>query len=107
MADIYNRYEHYTQDGKCKLVPFVEIEQDSTDLIIKYEKDKMRMDMLSYKYYGDANYEWLIMQANPAYGSLEFNIPDMSNIRIPYPLTSALSRYETAIDEYEGVNGKD
>ncbi|MCD8207227.1 MAG: hypothetical protein LUD72_04735 [Bacteroidales bacterium] len=107
MADTYNRYEHYSEDGKCRVVPFVNIPTEGTDLIITYEKDKMRLDTISYKYYGRSDLGWLILQANPAYGSLEYAIPDMSRIRIPYPVASALSRYESAIEDYEAQNGTD
>jgi hypothetical protein len=33
---------------------------------------------------------------------MEFEIPDKSTFRIPYPLTSALLRYERKIKEYIG-----
>ena len=60
----------------------------------------MRLDSLSYKYYGDANFGWLLMMANPQYGSMEFDIPDRVIFRIPYPLDSAILRYETKVNEY-------
>lgn len=63
--------------------------------------------MLSYKYYGDANYGWLILQANPSLGSMEFNIPDNASIRIPYPLNDALKRYEASVANYNAENGID
>ena len=43
--------------------------------------------------FNDPNYDWLIMQANPQYGSLEFNIPDGARLRIPYPLDTVIARY--------------
>lgn len=63
-----------------------------------------KMDTLSYKYYGDANYGWLIMQANPQYGSMEFSIPDGVPLRIPYPLSTAKTRYEEGIQKYKNEN---
>ena len=62
------------------------------------------MDTLSYKYYGDSNYGWLIMQANPKYGSLEFLIPNGVTLRIPYPLNTAKTRYESGILAYQREN---
>ena len=40
------------------------------------------------------------MQANPQYGSLEFNIPDKVELRIPYPLDISLKDYKKSIEEY-------
>lgn len=107
MAEYYNRYEQFTADGKSLKVPFAKIKVSNSDLVITYEKNRMRLDMLSYKYYADPNYAWLIMQANPFYGSMEFQIPDKVQIRIPYPLEDALKRYETSLQEYMNKNSID
>ena len=61
----------------------------------------MRLDQLSYQYYNDADYAWLILQANPQYGSLEYHIPDNVELRIPYPLNDAILRYESSISLYK------
>lgn len=103
----YNRYNTFTRDGKSLTVPFAKIKRVSSDIIITFQKKRMRMDMLSYKYYGDANYGWLILQANPSLGSMEFNIPDNASIRIPYPLNDALKRYEASIANYNAENSID
>lgn len=102
MAIYYDRYNKFNDDGKNQIIPFIKIENYNTDINITYDKDSMRMDTLSYKYYGDSNYGWLIMMANPKYGSLEYNIPNNVSLRIPYPLSTAISRYETAVDKYKG-----
>lgn len=102
--DYYDRYEKFRVDGEIKFVPFIEIEIYTTDLFITFNKSTMRMDTLSYKYYGDPNYGWLILQANPKYGSMEFSIPDGVTLRIPYPLETAKTRYETGIENYQNEN---
>lgn len=97
MADYYNRYSKFTEEGQVfERIPFIKISQNTSDKYVNFDKSKMRMDMLSYKYYGDPNYGWLILQANPEYGGFEFSIPDGVEIRIPYPLDSAISRYESS-----------
>lgn len=97
MADYYNRYSKFTFEGQVyERVPFLEIPVSAGDVYVTFDKSKMRMDMLSYKYYGDPNYGWLILQTNPEYGGFEFSIPDGVEIRIPYPLDSAISRYESS-----------
>ena len=104
MASYYDRYSKFKDDGKNQIIPFIKIESSSTDITVIFQKDTMRMDTLSYKYYGDANYGWLIMLANPKFGSLEYNIPDNAVLRIPYPLSTAISRYENAVDKYKDEN---
>lgn len=103
MAKYYDRYNSFRIDGQIMKVPFTKISNADSDLFITFDKSKMRMDTLSYKYYGDANYGWLLMMANPQFGSMEFDIPDKVLFRIPYPLTTALTRYE---EEVKNVLGK-
>lgn len=95
----YDRYKSFRKDGEVGIVPFIPIERDANDLYIKYDKSKMRFDNLSYKYYGDPNYGWLILQANPHLGGYEYSIPDGTVLRIPYPIQTALSKYESKITE--------
>lgn len=100
MAKYYDRYGLLKGQGIVpSRIPFIEIINADTDIHILYDKSKMRMDMLSYKYYGDPNYGWLILQANPQYGGFEFSIDDGVDIRIPYPLDSAIQRYEFEINK--------
>jgi hypothetical protein len=100
MADYYDRYKSFRLDGNFMRMPFIEIEKNNTDLYITFDKTRMRLDTLSYKYYGDPNYGWLLMMANPHLGSMEFDIPDRVTFRIPYPLTTALTRYEREVEKY-------
>jgi hypothetical protein len=44
------------------------------------------------------------MQANPQYGSLEYNIPDNVEIRIPFPLDVTLTDYQKSIEKYYKYN---
>lgn len=96
----YDRYQMFKTNGNCKIIPLINIPKYDTDLYITYDKSTMRMDNVSYKYYGDSNYAWLILLANPSLGSLEYLIPDGSYMRIPYPLDTAISRYETNVNKY-------
>lgn len=99
MAEYYDRYQKFRENGQVKLVPFVKLPQNGSDIIITFDKNKMRLDALSYKYYGDPNYGWLILLANSKYGSMEFEIPDGVSLRIPYPLNVAISGYEEQLDK--------
>lgn len=96
MDEYYDRYKNYRTENTVKVVPYIEIPLASSDIYITFDKSKMRMDNLSYQYYNDPNYGWLIMQANLNLPSMEFSIPDGVTLRIPYPIDSALIRYERA-----------
>lgn len=97
----FDRYEQFRKNGKIEMVPFGEVPESSSDFFEIYKKGQTRLDQVSYKYYKDANYAWLIMQANPAYGSIEYRIPDGVTLRIPYPLSSALQGYQQSIENYK------
>lgn len=101
----YNRYSSFIKNGKYKKVPFIEIPVRGTDCYTFYEIGKTRMDLLSYQYYNDPNYGWLILQANPSIGSLEFRIDNNTKIRIPYPLDVVIQGYENDISNYEKLYG--
>jgi hypothetical protein len=100
----YDRYSKFRSDGQVKLLPFLKIDEEGSDLYIVFEKDTMRFDNLSYKYYGDADYAWLILQANPQIGGYEYSVADGTVLRIPYPLSSAINRYEASIRLYREKN---
>jgi hypothetical protein len=100
-----SRYEQFVSNGKCEYVPFIPIIKQSTDYHIIFDSSKMRMDTLSYQYYNNPNYGWIIMQANPEYGSLEYTIPSGSILRIPYPIENVLNSYNDSIKKYRRIYG--
>ena len=95
----YDRYQDFRFNNQVKVLPFIKIPESGSDILVEYT-DLTRLDILSNRYYGSPYYGWLIMQANPVYGGLEFDIPEGTVIRIPYPLTSALQAYQRAITNY-------
>lgn len=97
----YDRYSQFRQDGAISIVPFGFIPPKDTDFYETYIKGESRLDIISYQYYNDSNYGWLIMQANPQYGSIEFEIPDGAKLRIPYPLSQSIQDYRASIEEYK------
>lgn len=101
-----SRYSSFVNDGaNTSLVPFVKIPKRQSDYYVYYEVNKTRLDKLSYEYYGNPNYGWLILQANPSCSGLEFNIEDKTLLRIPFPLDSALNDYENKVKEYKELYG--
>lgn len=97
----YDRYNKFRVNGQVGIPPTVKIPVKSTDFYETYKLGSTRLDILSYDYYGDANYDWLILLANPSLADLEYNIPDGTVIRIPYPLDITLSTYSSSLNRFE------
>jgi len=102
---IYNRYENFIENGYMKMVPYVDIAVKDTDKYVYYEQGKSRLDLISYQFYGNPDFGWLILQANPEVGSYEFKIPNNTLIRVPYPLSTTLSQYNDALKVYDKLYG--
>lgn len=100
----FDRYGFFREEGQIRMVPFIKIDKKPSDYYEQYILGRTRLDVLSNKYYGNPNYDWLIMQANPELGSMEFEIPNYSDIRIPYPLDITLQEYIMRLKEYNEVN---
>ena len=104
----YNRYKSFISgDGSVKVVPFIRIPMRQTDKYTYWDTSSSRMDLISYKYYGDPGYGWLILQANPSLPSMEYMIGQGERIRIPFPLDIAISQYENDIKVYYQIEGTD
>ena len=101
----FDRYSPFKANGKVGVVPFVQIRQKESDKHIQFNKRTMRLDKLSYEYYETPDYGWLIMQANPEYGSIENFIPDGVVLRIPFPLEETINIYLNDIISYKELNG--
>jgi hypothetical protein len=97
----YDRYKQFRVNGQIQVVPGITIDPKDSDYFETYVLGQSRLDVISNDYYGDANYDWLIMLANPEYGSLEYKIPDGATLRIPYPLSVTLENYNNKILTYK------
>lgn len=104
MTYVFDRYSQMKKGGEVGIVPFGEIPTKPTDIKVIFNKGEMRLDQLSHQYYNNSNFGWLIMQANPQYGSLEYNIPDNVELRIPYPLEVSLNDYQKSIENFYKYN---
>ena len=105
MATEYNRYEKFVSNGEMKLVPFAKIPVSGSDRYIRYRRGRTRLDIVSNEHYGSPNYGWLILQANPSVGALEYAIPDGTLLRIPYPLETSIANYKNSIKLYDELYG--
>ena len=97
----FDRYSAVSSDNNVGIVPFVEIPKSDTDYYTEYKRGLTRLDIISNDYYGSPNYGWMILQANPEVGSMEFSIEDKTILRIPFPLENALTAYKKGIEKYK------
>lgn len=96
----FDRYSFFRKNGDIEIVPSITLEKKSSDYYEIYRHGHTRLDILSYNYYGNPNYDWLILMANQEHGSMEFEIPNNTEIRIPYPLEDTLNEYSTKVSNY-------
>lgn len=100
----FDRYGQFKVNGQFTYIPFIKLRKKNSDIKIVYKKTK-RLDRISNEYYNSPYYGWLILLANPQYGGMEFDIPDNSVIRIPFPLMDTLREYQQKVDQYILENG--
>jgi len=101
----YNRYAKVSMNGVVELLPRFRYSPQASDREEIWQVDKSRMDLISYKYYEDANYDWLIMLANDDIPHIEFEIPDGTILTIPYPLEIALNQFKNQLNIFENLYG--
>lgn len=100
----FDRYSKFRHGNMIDMVPFISIDEKDSDFYITYVKGRTRLDALSSEYYGNPDFWWVILQANPEFGSMEFNIPNNAQLRIPYPIDTTIGNYKKAIDKYNNIN---
>jgi hypothetical protein len=105
MARYFDRYRNFRFNGEMKPLPMLKIPEIPSDKRIVYKLGQTRLDKLSNSYYNTPYCGWVIMLANPEFGGLEFNIPDQSILRVPFPFESAISRYTEEINKYNSLYG--
>lgn len=105
MTQYYDRYKSFRNNSGVEPIPGVTIPQSTSDKTVVYKKGKSRLDKISNDYYNNPYSGWLIMQANPQFGGLEFNIPDGSVIRIPFPFNEAINSYAKQVSKHKQLYG--
>lgn len=100
----YDRYQRFEVNNQAKTVPFINIDKRPTDITQVYKKNT-RLDIISSNVYGSPYYGWIILQANPKFGGLEFNIPEGTELRVPFPLESVLQEYQTKLNRFNTLYG--
>ncbi len=105
MPTYFDRLKDFRINGEVLPLPRIIIQAFATDKSYVYKQGVTRFDILSEKYYNNPYHGYLIMLANPQFGSEEFDIPDGETIRIPFPFESALDRYNAAVKLHKTLNG--
>lgn len=106
MPQYYDRYGSFRTNNEIKPLPGITIPELPSDKYAIYKQGQSRLDKLSLMYYNNPYSGWLILLANPQFGGLEFNIPDMTSIRVPFPFDSAVSRYITQVSNHKTLYGE-
>ena len=105
-SQYFDRYQYFEDEGTFKIVPGVEMPIKPTDKYIQYRRNRDRLDKMSQENYDTPLFGWLILQANPLAGSIEYLIPDNYMLRVPFPLISSLQDYKKAVDLYKLYYGE-
>lgn len=100
----YSRYTPFNLNGVQITVPFIKLDEKSTDKLIVWKSGVSKMANLSFDYYsGNPTYGALILLANPEW-SMEYDIPNNTIIRIPYPLQDTLNEYIEKANDFSKNN---
>jgi hypothetical protein len=102
-----DRYQFFERDGSFRIVPGIEVPFKGTDKYVQFKRGKDRFDKLSQEYYGTPLFGWIIQVANPTASSIEFEIPDNTIIRIPFPLITTLQDYKRGVELYNLYYGQE
>jgi hypothetical protein len=100
-----NRYSKVSFDGTSKTMPYVKIPVRSSDKSIIWNKNTHKLDDLSYKYYGIGSEGWIIIQANPQFGTDEYDFPNGALIRIPYPYNAVEQSFKDELARFDNKFG--
>lgn len=96
----FNRYSDFLINGQQTVVPYITLQQKSSDKSHIYIVGQSRLDKISQQYYNTPFFGWLIMTANPQYSGLETNIPDGAVLTIPFPLVASLQDYKNNLNNH-------
>jgi hypothetical protein len=99
MANYYNRYTKFIDEGTNKILPHIKLIDKPSDKEYQFSKGD-RLDSISQKYYGTPYFEWIIRQKNASFGVDEYEWDNDIIIKIPYPLRDTIQEYISNIEIY-------
>ena len=83
-------------DVTLENMPPMDINSRTTDKFVLYNKNLTRLDRLAGDIYEDETLWKIILWANPEY-ECEFDIPDNTSIRVPWPKIDVLDEVSKKI----------
>jgi hypothetical protein len=92
----FNFHKFLLNGNSLKNMPPVRISNRDTDKTVTYNKNLTRLDRIAGDIYQDETLSKVILWANPAY-FIEFDIPDNTIIRIPFPINDVISEVTAQI----------
>ncbi len=96
-----DRYKFYRDENRVvRWQPYFSIPVKPTDRYITYKPSVSRLDNISYKYYKNPNYGYIIMMANVDKFSNETDLVVDTEIRIPYPIEDILTYLNNKNNNY-------
>jgi hypothetical protein len=100
----FSRYRVFVVNGKIISIPSISIKNRETDRYVVYNYQRNRLDRIAGDIYNDETYWWVIMMANPNY-YLEYDIPNETVIRVPFPLDEVLYDFQkSALSKISNLN---
>lgn len=92
----YDFYSLLRKSDSLSDMPPVKIQKRNTDKSVTYNKQRNRLDTVAGTIYQDETLWRVILWANEQY-FMEFDIPDNTIIRVPYPIQDVLTEISTKI----------
>lgn len=92
----YDFYGLLRDDNTLRNMPPIKIKKRNTDKYVMYNKDLTRLDVIAGEIYEDETLGIVILWANPEY-FYEFDIPNNTVIRIPFPKQDVLKEISSKI----------
>ena len=98
----YDFYRFLVKQGDNTLnnMPPIEIDARESDKRVTYNKGFTRLDRIAGDIYEDETLTKLILWANPEY-AYEFDIPDGTVIRVPFPKNDVLQEVTRKINTHK------
>ena len=93
----YDFYSLLKKNDSLLNMPSINIKKRITDKSVTYNKEKNRLDTIAGLIYQDETFWRLILWANKEY-YLEFDIPNNTVIRVPYPLQDVIEEVQAQIE---------
>jgi len=92
----FDFYQYLRENKELKNMPPIEISIRKTDKYVTYNKNFNRLDKIAGEIYEDETLGKIILWANPEY-YYEYDIPDNTVIRIPFPEEDVISEIVSQI----------